>query len=69
MTPEELGFDSRRLPRIADLTHRYVDEGKWPCALVAVRRHGAAPAGDLLPASEQDQGGDRLDPEATGFRQ
>ncbi|MEM7142822.1 MAG: serine hydrolase domain-containing protein [Actinomycetota bacterium] len=40
MTPEELGFDSRRLSRIAELTHRYVDEGKWPCALVAVHRHG-----------------------------
>lgn len=40
MTPEELGFDSRRLSRIGDLTHRYVDDGRWPCALVAVHRHG-----------------------------
>ncbi|MDG2026162.1 MAG: serine hydrolase [Acidimicrobiales bacterium] len=40
MTPEDLGFDSRRLPRIAELTHRYVDEGKWPCAVVAVHRRG-----------------------------
>lgn len=40
MTPEDLGFDSRRLGRIADLTHRYVDEGKMPGAIVAVTRHG-----------------------------
>jgi len=40
MTPEDLGFDSSRLSRIADLTHRYVDEGKMPCALVSVIRHG-----------------------------
>jgi len=40
MTPEDLGFDSTRLERIADLTHRYVDEGKLPGALVSVIRHG-----------------------------
>jgi CubicO group peptidase (beta-lactamase class C family) len=40
MTPEELGFDSRRLHRIADLTHRYVDEGKMPGMIVAVLRRG-----------------------------
>ncbi len=40
MPPEDLGLDSRRLPRIAELTHRYVDEGKIPGALVAVIRHG-----------------------------
>lgn len=40
MTPEELGFDARRLHRIGDLTRRYVDEGKWPNAAVAVIRHG-----------------------------
>lgn len=40
VTPEELGFDSVRLGRIADVTHRYVDEGEMPGTLVAVVRHG-----------------------------
>lgn len=56
MTPEELGFDSRRLPRITDLTHRYVDEGKWPCALVAVRRHGHEVYRDAYGMADMERG-------------
>ena len=56
MTPEELGFDSRRLPRIADLTHRYVDEGKWPGALVAVWRHGHEVYRDAYGMADMERG-------------
>lgn len=56
MTPEDLGFDSRRLPRIADLTHRYVDEGKMPCALVAVIRHGEEVYRDAYGMADMERG-------------
>ena len=39
-SPEDLGFSSDRLERIADLTHRYVDEGKMPGTDVLVARRG-----------------------------
>jgi CubicO group peptidase (beta-lactamase class C family) len=39
-TPEDLGFDAERLDRIADLTHRYVDEGKMAGTDVLVARKG-----------------------------
>lgn len=38
--PEDLGFSSERLDRIADLTHRYVDEGKMAGTDVLVARRG-----------------------------
>ncbi|GJM38098.1 MAG: serine hydrolase [Acidimicrobiales bacterium] len=56
MTPEELGFDSRRLSRIADLTHRYVDQGKWPGALVAVWRHGREVYRDAYGMADMERG-------------
>jgi CubicO group peptidase (beta-lactamase class C family) len=39
-SPEELGFSSDRLERIADLCHSYVDEGKFPGTSVLVARKG-----------------------------
>jgi CubicO group peptidase (beta-lactamase class C family) len=38
--PSRLGFDTRRLGRIADWTARYVDAGKIPGATIAIVRHG-----------------------------
>jgi CubicO group peptidase (beta-lactamase class C family) len=38
--PGRLGFDTRRLGRIADWTARYVDAGKIPGATIAIVRHG-----------------------------
>jgi CubicO group peptidase (beta-lactamase class C family) len=38
--PEDLGFSSDRLERIADLTHRYVDDGKFAGTSVLVARKG-----------------------------
>ncbi len=40
MQPESLGFSSQRLERVADLCHRYVDEGKFPGTSVLVARKG-----------------------------
>jgi CubicO group peptidase (beta-lactamase class C family) len=56
MTPEQLGFDSRRLHRIGDLTRRYVDEGKMPCAIVAVIRHGEEVYRDLYGMADMERG-------------
>jgi CubicO group peptidase (beta-lactamase class C family) len=56
MTPEQLGFDSRRLHRIADLTHRYVDEGKMPCVVVAVLRHGEEVYRDVYGQADIERG-------------
>jgi CubicO group peptidase (beta-lactamase class C family) len=56
MTPEQLGFDSRRLHRIADLTHRYVDEGKMPCVVVAVLRHGEEVYRDVYGQADMERG-------------
>lgn len=56
MTPEDLGFDARRLPRIADLTHRYVDEGKMPCSLVAVIRHDEEVYRDAYGMADRERG-------------
>ncbi|MEQ8839593.1 MAG: serine hydrolase domain-containing protein [Acidimicrobiales bacterium] len=56
MTPEQLGVDPKRLPRIADLTHRYVDEGKMPCALVAVIRHGEEVYRDAYGLADVERG-------------
>ncbi len=38
--PEDLGFDSERLERVADICHWYVDEGKFPGTSVLVARRG-----------------------------
>lgn len=56
MTPEELGFDSRRLHRIGALTHRYVDEGKMPGAVVAVIRHGREAYRDVYGSADLERG-------------
>jgi CubicO group peptidase (beta-lactamase class C family) len=40
VSPEELGFDSDRLERVADLLHGYVDEGRFPGTAVIVGRRG-----------------------------
>ena len=40
MKPEDLGFSSDRLERIADVCHWYVDEGKFPGTSVMVARRG-----------------------------
>ncbi len=56
MRPEEIGFDSRRLGRIGDLTHRYVDEGKMPCSSVVVMRHGHEVYRDLYGVADMERG-------------
>jgi CubicO group peptidase (beta-lactamase class C family) len=38
--PEDLGFSSERLERVADICHWYVDEGKFPGTSVIVARRG-----------------------------
>jgi CubicO group peptidase (beta-lactamase class C family) len=38
--PEDLGFSSERLERVADICHWYVDEGKFPGTSVLVARRG-----------------------------
>ena len=38
--PEDLGFSSDRLERVADICHWYVDEGKFPGTSVLVARRG-----------------------------
>lgn len=39
-SPEDLGFDAQRLERVADLCHRYVDDGKFAGTSVLVARKG-----------------------------
>jgi CubicO group peptidase (beta-lactamase class C family) len=38
--PAEVGVDPARLPRIDELTHRYVDEGLFPFVQIVVSRRG-----------------------------
>lgn len=40
MSPEDLGFDSQRLPRIGAIGRRYVDAGQLPCSAVQIAREG-----------------------------
>jgi CubicO group peptidase (beta-lactamase class C family) len=40
VTPEDHGFSSERLERVAGLCHRYVDEGRLPGTSVLVARRG-----------------------------
>jgi CubicO group peptidase (beta-lactamase class C family) len=56
MTSDRLGIDPRRLTHIADLTHRYVDEGKIPCAVVAVLRRGEEVYRDVYGMADVERG-------------
>jgi len=38
--PEDVGLCSRRLGKVRDWMHSYVDDGKLPCAYTLVARHG-----------------------------
>ena len=38
--PEDVGLDRRRLARVDDVTHRYVDDGKFPGVVTVVARRG-----------------------------
>ena len=51
-----LGFDSKRLDRVADLCHWYVDEGKLPGTSVLVARRGEVAYRDVYGMADIDRG-------------
>ncbi|HYZ92445.1 MAG TPA: serine hydrolase domain-containing protein [Actinomycetota bacterium] len=54
--PEDLGFDSERLERVADLCHWYVDEGKLPGTSVIVARRGEIVFRDVYGMADIESG-------------
>jgi CubicO group peptidase (beta-lactamase class C family) len=38
--PEQVGFSRERLAVVDAMTHRYVDEGRLPCVVTVIARHG-----------------------------
>jgi CubicO group peptidase (beta-lactamase class C family) len=55
-TPEDLGFSSDRLERVADICHWYVDEGKFPGTSVLVARRGEVVFRDDYGMADIEQG-------------
>ncbi len=54
--PEELGFDSDRLERVADLLHGYVDEGRFAGTAVIVGRRGQVAYRDTYGMADIENG-------------
>jgi CubicO group peptidase (beta-lactamase class C family) len=55
-SPEDLGFDSERLERVADVCHWYVDEAKFPGTSVLVARQGEVVFRDVYGMADIDNG-------------
>lgn len=53
---ERLGFSEKRLERVADICHRYVDEGKFPGTSVIVARRGEIVLRDVYGMADIDGG-------------
>lgn len=54
--PEDLGFSSDRLERVAGVCHRYVDEGKFPGTSVLVARRGEVVFRDVYGMADIERG-------------
>jgi CubicO group peptidase (beta-lactamase class C family) len=52
--PADAGFDKARLTRIDDLTHRYVDSGRFPYAQTLVTRYGEIVHHDVYGTIRED---------------
>lgn len=52
--PAEVGVDPARLPRIDELTHRYVDEGLFPFVQIVVSRRGEVVHHDSYGYADRD---------------
>ena len=54
--PAELGFDPARLARIDEVTHAYVDDGRFPFVQLVVSRRGEVVHHDLYGFADRDSG-------------
>lgn len=54
--PEDLGFDSERLERVADVCHWAVDNGRYPGTSVLIARRGDVVYRDIYGMADIERG-------------